>query len=75
MPMQEKLKQLIAQYGSTPMQLSMVNPNGTAWFDSKHLDVLIRDSSPREFPVGVTLAELYLQSDILQLNVDAVVIY
>ena len=75
MPIQEKLKQLLKQYGSTPMQLSVVNPNGTAWFNSKHLDVLIRDSSPREFPVGVTLAELYLQSDILQLNVDAVVIY
>ena len=75
MPIQEKLKQLIAQYGSTPMQLSMVNQNGTAWFNSKHLDVLIRDSSPRAFPVGVTLAELYLQADILQLNVDAVVIY
>ena len=75
MPMQEKLKQLIAQYGSTPMQLSMVNPNGTAWFDSYHLDVLIRDSSPREFPVGVTLAELYLQADVLEVSCDGVVIY
>lgn len=75
MPIQEKLKQLLKQYGSTPMQLSIANQNGTAWFNSKHLDVLIRDISPREFPVGVTLAELYLQSDILQLNVDAVVIY
>ena len=75
MPIQEKLKQLLQQYGSTSMQLSMVNPNGTAWFDSYHLDVLVRDSSPRDFPVGVTLADLYLQSDILQLNVDAVVIY
>lgn len=75
MSSQEILKQLLAQYGSTPMQLSVVNGNGTAWFNSKHLDVLIRDSSPREFPVGVTLAELYLQSDILQLNVDAVVVY
>lgn len=71
----EKLKQLLAQYGGTPMQLSVVNDNGTAWFDSYHLDVLIKDSSPREFPVGITLGELYSQAEILQLNVDAVVVY
>lgn len=71
----EKLKQLLVQYGGTPMQLSVVNDNGTAWFDSYHLDVLIKDSTPREFPVGVTLGELYSQAEILQLNVDAIVVY
>ena len=71
----KKLKRLLAQYGGTPMQLSVVNDNGTAWFDSHHLDVLIKDSTPREFPVGVTLGELYSQAEILQLNVDAVVVY
>lgn len=71
----DKLKQLLAQYGNTPLRLSMANPNGTAWFDSYHLDVLIKDSTPREFPDGVTLAELHAQADILQLNVDAVVLY
>lgn len=71
----EKLKKLLAQYGSTPMQLSVVNGNGTAWFDSPRLNVLIEDTTPREFPVGITLGELYSQAEILQLNVDAVVVY
>lgn len=71
----EKLKKLLAQHGNIPMQLSIVNPNGTAWFDSYRLDVLIKDSTPRGYPVGVTLNELYLQADILQINLDGATVY
>ena len=78
MPIQDMLK----QHGAARVYFTTKNSNGTAWLYSSYTQgalakyqVLIADESPQDYISGITLAELYLQSDILQLNVDAVVIY
>lgn len=78
MPIRDKLK----QHGTARVYFTTKNSNGTAWLYSSYsqgalakYQVLIADESPQDYTRGITLAELYLQSDILQLNVDAVVIY
>ena len=78
MSIQARLK----QHGTARVYFTTKNSNGTAWLYSSYTQgalakyqVLIADESPQDYIRGITLAELYLQADILQLNVDGVVIY
>ena len=76
------IKAMLKQHGTARVYFTTKNSNGTAWLYSSYTQgalakyqVLIADESPQDYIRGITLAELYLQADILQLNVDAVVIY
>lgn len=78
----DKLKQLLAQHGEVVVYFTAKNSNGTAWLYSAYsqgalakYQVLIRDRTPHVFTDGITLSDLYLQTDILEVSVDGVTVY
>lgn len=73
---------MLARHGEAVVYFTAKNNNGTAWLYSAYsqgalakYQVLIRDNTPQEFTAGVTLSDLYLQTDILEVSVDGVVVY
>ena len=77
-----KLKQLLVRHGDAVVYFTAKNNNGTAWLYSAYsqgalakYQVLIQDSTPQVYTDGITLSDLYLQTDILEVSVDGVTVY
>lgn len=74
--------ELMVKHGHALLVLGTRNSNGTAWFygaDStinlgKDYKVLV-DGFSSSYTDGITLDELYLQFDILEVSVDGVTVY
>ena len=77
------INDLMREHCNATLQLNTVNSNGTAWFcsdgnlcnEGADYRVLVEDRTPWEFPAGVRLGDLQLQSDLLEVQLDGVTIY
>lgn len=76
------IQELLKQHGKAVVYFTAKNSNGTAWLYSAYsqgalakYQVLIRDSTPHAYVDGITLSDLHLQTDILEVSVDGVTVY
>ena len=76
------IQDMLKEHGAAKVYFTTRNSNGTAWLYSSYTQgalakyqVLIDDESPQDYIGGITLAELYLQTDVLEVSCDGVVIY
>lgn len=76
------IQELLKQHGKVVVFFTAKNNNGTAWLYSAYsqgalakYQVLIHDSTPHVYVDGITLSDLYSQTDILEVSVDGITVY